>query len=797
MIGSFQRRPPFPVMEAFLNRLGLCGKFSFSILSHRKLLINFMAEEDYIRVLCRKTWDVHGRIMRVTKWSPALSPEIYNPVVLVWISIPDLPIHLHDMRALRLILSHLGNPIMVDLSTKNFSRPALARVCVEMDVSNLPVPKKCRKLGHSAGKCGGVNWVPDPVSKQMNGDTTAKLVDTTAKLVDKGQREGKEHVKEDIWQTVHSRKHKSKKGRLWQGVRDAENRAILAQEKLEQEDSEVALLEANLANALLTQACKKEEIYWAQKANINWLKNGDASTKYFHSVPRAKRHSLKINSVKNMQGVNLTSEVDISNAAVEYFTNIFKFRPVGQLNQALEHIHTNITLDDNLSLTKIPNKEDIKSSIWKLYASSAAGPDGFNGTFFRHCWSTIHLHVTKVVQEYFIGVPIPQVFGSTTITLLPKKETYTSFDYYRPLSLSTFFSKIITRILSDRLKLLLHKLISKEQVAYQIGKDIEEHILLTKEMVHMLASGYRGSNIIIKLDLCKAFDTLSWEFLETILSKFGFTQHSLLLLMGILKGTWFSILVNGLPRGFFPMKSGVKQGDPLSPLLFIIAMEAIPMHTLLIQDLPKSVITSLNKMMANFLRGSRETKNKHHWRKWADLCYSLEEGGLGFRSIEDLQAAAALQMCTDQLGQVRDDSHGRCRHHRPQSILSYAFLVKEILEWAKVIITTGPLTKATKTWTINNQCFKKRLMANGMGNTIECIGTGVQRQGYVMQAYFDCVHFVHPPYQSAFLGQDYAAFDNDESYAPLGSSDDDELDEEVDGIPMDAEDEDNGDEDDD
>ncbi|RAL38942.1 hypothetical protein DM860_014768 [Cuscuta australis] len=141
MIGSFQRRPPFPVMEAFLNRLGLCGKFSFSILSHRKLLINFMAEEDYIRVLCRKTWDVHGRIMRVTKWSPALSPEIYNPVVLVWISIPDLPIHLHDMRALRLILSHLGNPIMVDLSTKNFSRPALARVCVEMDVSNLPVPK--------------------------------------------------------------------------------------------------------------------------------------------------------------------------------------------------------------------------------------------------------------------------------------------------------------------------------------------------------------------------------------------------------------------------------------------------------------------------------------------------------------------------------------------------------------------------------------------------------------------------------------------------------------------------------
>ncbi|VFQ98433.1 unnamed protein product [Cuscuta campestris] len=559
-------------------------------------------------------------------------------------------------------------------------------------------------------------------------------------------------------------------GDIFKGVREAEARAILAQEKLEINDSEEALLEANLANALLTQACKREEIFWSQKANIKWIKNGDASTKYFHSVVRARRHSLKINNIKNMQGVNLSSEIDISNAAVDYFSDIFHFKTVEHLEQALEHILPTLDNNDNLSLSKIPDEEEIRSSIWKLSASSAAGPDGFNGTFFRHCWSTIHLHVTKAVQEYFIGVPLPQTFGSTTITLLPKKDSCTNFNDYRPISLSTFFSKIITRIMSDRLKPLLHKIISEEQAAYQTGKGIEEHILLTKEMVHMLASGHRGGNIIIKLDLCKAFDTISWTFLEAILSKFGFSQHTILLLMGVLKGTWFSILVNGFPKGFFPMKRGVKQGDPLSPLLFIIAMEglsksiksnmtlgflkpfhtglvvapshllyaddliiftngetrnlikvkhilssfmkasgqsinlsksqvivhhkmpidrrsciskilgiktssgsfkylgsciskgklrknqmgryvlikhvlsAIPMHTLLVQDLPKSVINSLNKIMANFLWGSKEAKNKHHCRKWADLCFSLEEGGLGFRSIEDIQAAAALQL---------------------------------------------------------------------------------------------------------------------------------------------------------
>ncbi|VFQ98434.1 unnamed protein product [Cuscuta campestris] len=219
-------------MEAFLNRLGLKGKFSLSILSTTKFLINFEAEEDYICVLCRKTWDIHGRLMRVTKWSPGLSPEIDNPVVPVWISIPDLPIHLHDMRALKLILSHLGNPIMVDLSTKNFSRPSLARVCVEMDVSNLPVPKvliihgqeelifpilfenppeyckRCRKLGHNAGKCGGVKVVQAP----LRSDTRHGEGDNSVQPVNKGQREGKEHVKGGSWQTVHSKKDKSKTG---------------------------------------------------------------------------------------------------------------------------------------------------------------------------------------------------------------------------------------------------------------------------------------------------------------------------------------------------------------------------------------------------------------------------------------------------------------------------------------------------------------------------------------------------------------------------------------------------------
>lgn len=84
-----------------------------------------------------------------------------------------------------------------------------------------------------------------------------------------------------------------------------------------------------------------------------------------------------------------------------------------------------------------------------------------------------------------------------------------------------------------------------------------------------------GPNMVIKLDMMKAYDRLSWLFLTKMLRKMGFDERFIGLIFGIVSNNWYSILLNGQPFGFFKSMRGVKQGDPLSPVLFIIAVEAL------------------------------------------------------------------------------------------------------------------------------------------------------------------------------------------------------------------------------
>ncbi|XP_019162179.1 PREDICTED: uncharacterized protein LOC109158735 [Ipomoea nil] len=134
----------------------------------------------------------------------------------------------------------------------------------------------------------------------------------------------------------------------------------------------------------------------------------------------------------------------------------------------------------------------------------------------------------------------------------------------RPICLCTLISKVFTCVVASRLSQILSKLISREQAGFVEGRSIQDNVLLAFELLQQIHKECRGSNLIVKLDMMKAFDRVSWPFLRAVLSKLGFPATFVNIIMNNSGATRLSVLVNGVSCGFFQPTRGVKQGDPLS-----------------------------------------------------------------------------------------------------------------------------------------------------------------------------------------------------------------------------------------
>ncbi|CAJ2637186.1 unnamed protein product [Trifolium pratense] len=166
-------------------------------------------------------------------------------------------------------------------------------------------------------------------------------------------------------------------------------------------------------------------------------------------------------------------------------------------------------------------------------------------------------------------------YNSNTVVLIPKVQNADSIGQYRPIAIANFKFKIISKILADRLALILPNIISKEQRGFIKGRQIKDCVCLTSEAINMLHNKAYGGNLAIKIDIAKAFDTLDWQFLLKVLKTFGFCEKFCNWIQTILHSAKLSISINGKHEGFFSCARGVRQGDPLSPLLFCIAEEVL------------------------------------------------------------------------------------------------------------------------------------------------------------------------------------------------------------------------------
>ncbi|GKC56323.1 RNA-directed DNA polymerase, eukaryota, reverse transcriptase zinc-binding domain protein [Tanacetum coccineum] len=327
-------------------------------------------------------------------------------------------------------------------------------------------------------------------------------------------------------------------------------------------------------------AVKDEEKLLAQKIRIDWLNEGDKNSVFFHKVIKGRRSRNRVHSICDENGVTYEKE-DVPLQCVKHFQQFLgKSTYTHDIDLSNDLFSAVLSNEEADNMVKKVSDREIKYALFDIGDNKAPGPDGYSSVFFKKSWEVTDKDVCDAIKEFFSKGQLLGELNSTLITLVPKNQNPQKVSDFRPIACCNVIYKCVSKIVTNKINSSLKKLVQGNQSAFIPGRLIQDNIMLSQELLRGYDRRGGPKRRAMKIDLQKAYDTISWKFLEAILINFGFHQKMVGWIMKCVTTAGFSICLNGERHGYFKGGRGLRQWDLMSPYMFTLVIELL---TLIIQ----------------------------------------------------------------------------------------------------------------------------------------------------------------------------------------------------------------------
>ena len=244
--------------------------------------------------------------------------------------------------------------------------------------------------------------------------------------------------------------------------------------------------EINMLRKEINELLDSEEIKWHQISNVQWLGLGNRNTKYFRTRAPDRRMRNTISCIMDENGTWHDSIDDIAEVAMSYFKNIYSSSYPTRISEVLDTIPTKAAEEMNQLLIQEFTREEIEVALNQMHPTKAPGPDRMSAIFFQKYWGIVGNDVICMVLNVLNSNMSMVEINITNITLMPKTKSPTKMTDFRPISLCNIVYKLISKVLANRLKVIISQIISENQSAFLFGRLITDNVLVAFELMYYL-----------------------------------------------------------------------------------------------------------------------------------------------------------------------------------------------------------------------------------------------------------------------------------------------------------------------